>query len=254
MQRLFLPLTHAMILYEPYRALPHDVDMSGRMKVSALMRYMEETAYRHMNKAGPTAESLRAKGQAFLLARTVVEVYAELRHGDEFEVGTWAENTCAGVSFGRAFSVRRGDVTVARSKTVWTLYDFCERRIIRVRDFPSDYMAEEPIDMELPRRLTLPETIQSSDLVKLDEKRVEYGDIDENRHMNNTVYADMFCGCVPEICSGEARVKSIFINYSHECSLGGKIEIEGASDGGVRYFRSKLSDGTLNAEAKVVLA
>lgn len=240
-----------MVLFEPFRVMPHDVDAAGHMKISALMRYMEEIAYRHMNKNGPTAEALRAEGRAFVLSRIMLVDESALVHGDEFEVGTWAEPS-AGAAFGRAFVVKVGGIEAARARTVWTLYDFGEHKIVRVRDFPSDYNAEAPIDMELPRRVSLPASVAYDDFSHLCDKRVEYADVDENRHMNNTVYADMFCGCVPEISRDGRRAATVFINYSHECALGEVIAVDGIEVAGdAWYMRSRKADGALNAEARI---
>ena len=239
-----------MIWTEKYRVMAHDVDMTGRVKISGLMRYMAETACRHMNGTGPTEKELREQDRAFLVARILVEKYGELHHGDEFEVNTWAEIS-SGVSFGRAFIIKQGETTVAKARSVWTLYDFGEKRFVRVSDIEMKYGPEAPMEMELPRRLSLPDGVT---LTGLTGKRVEYGDIDENRHMNNTVYADMFCGCIPEIKNGSAGVRSVFINFSHECRLDEDIDIDAACDGGVWYFRSHRPDGMLNAEARIAVS
>lgn len=232
---------------ETYRVMANDVDMTGTFRIAAMMRYMQETAYRHMNGTGPTEAELRAEGRAFLLCRIIVNVHEGLVHGEDFELETWAEES-RGVSFGRTFIIRSGGRLIAESRSVWVLYDFAAKRILRVDDIGDAYGPEAPSETELPRRLSLPE---GAELIPLCERLVDYPDIDVNGHMNNTVYADFLCGNVPEIRAGEARVQTIYINYSNESKLDEILAIERCGQRGEWYFRTHRSDGRLNVEARI---
>ena len=236
-----------MIWKEHYRVLAHDVDMTGTFRIAAMMRYMQETAYRHMDGTGPSEEDLRAEGRAFLLARIIVKVHEGLAHGDEFELETWAEES-QGISFGRTFIIRSGGRLIAEARSVWVLFNFLERRILRVNVLDPLYGPEAPYEMELPRRLALPEGAEPHLCC---ERRVDYSDVDVNGHMNNTVYADLLCGCVPEIRSGEARVSTLYINYSNESKLDDTLTVERYGERGQWYFRTHRGDGKLNIEAKI---
>ena len=236
-----------MIWTETYRVEAHDVDMTGAFRVAAMMRYMQETAYRHMQGTGPTETELRAAGRAFLLSRIAVRIYETIGHGDEFTLETYAEES-RGVSFGRVFTIRSVGRLIAEARSVWVLFDFSARRIMRVGEIEHLYGEEPPHEMEVPRRLLLPEGVELS---SYREHLVDYPDIDVNGHMNNTVYADILCGCVPEIRSGDARVSYLYINYSNECKLDENIKIERCGQPGEWFFRTHRDDGRLNVEARV---
>ncbi len=233
---------------ETYRVMSHDVNMMGTFRAAAMMRYMQETAYRHMNGTGPAEGVLRRDGRAFLLSRIALNVKGTIRHGDDFELETWAEES-SGISFGRTFLLRseKGEL-IAEARSVWILYDFGARRIMRCSELEHSYGAEPPHDMELPRRLTLPQELEFE---PVGDHRVRYADVDVNGHMNNTVYADVLCGEIPEICSGEARVSSLYINYSNECKLGGTISICRGGGAGDWYFRTYRDDGKHNVDARI---
>ena len=72
--------------------------------------------------------------------------------------------------------------------------------------------------------------------------------------MNNTVYADLLSGYIPEVKSGEGRIVSFYINYSNECRLDEEMKIYRAcgSAEGEWYFRTIRSDGKVNVEAKIL--
>lgn len=233
---------------ESYRICSHDIDAAGNVKVAALMRFMQETAYCHMAGMKPSAEELRDLGKVFLLARITVSIYGTLAHGDTVSVTTWATES-RGVSFGRCFSISRGDELISEAQSVWTFFDFISRRILRVGDTELNYGTDEELGLDLPRRLSFPE---DEELILEGCHTVEYYDVDENRHMNNTVYADLLCGHVPEIKNGTARAVSVYINYSAECPEGDEMRIYRSGSNGEWYFKTRRSDGKVNVEAKII--
>ena len=79
---------------------------------------------------------------------------------------------------------------------------------------------------------------------------VHYGDVDQNRHMNNTKYPDMYSNFLP--LNGK-MIRSITINYSNEAVIGEKLRVQRAEDNGLFYFRTVRSDGKVNSEAEIEL-
>ena len=237
-----------MIWSEDYRVTALDVDMTGTFCPAAMMRYMQETAYRHMAGTGPTEDELRSRGQAFLLSRIMLNIYGAQHHGDAFTLRTFAEKS-RGISFGRVFMIYGADgEKVAEAKTVWVLYDFYEHKIVRVDSIGELYGPEPPLETELPRRLSVPDGMEPSPLCV---RRVDYPDVDVNGHMNNTVYAGFLCGYVPEIRAGEARVSSLYINYSNESKLDDEISVSMCGSRGEWFLRTHRADGKLNVEARI---
>jgi acyl-ACP thioesterase len=82
------------------------------------------------------------------------------------------------------------------------------------------------------------------------EYTVTYRDTDVNGHMNNTNYADILCGCIPNM--KQLRVKSIGINYSSEAVLNEELKIYMSKIDGKFYFRTIRSDGKTNIEAEII--
>ena len=233
---------------EEYRICSHDTDMTGCVRAAAYMRFMQETAYRHMAAAGPSAETLREAGRAFLLCRITLSVYKSLRQGDIIEDVTWA-NESAGVNFGRSFNVYHNNMLAAEAQSVWMLYDFINGHILRAQEVQLNYGTDEVLELELPRRLSLPDGVEPT----LEGVRTaEYADIDENRHVNNTVYADLLCGRTPEIASGDAHISSLYINFCNQWRCDEEIRIYRAQSDGIYYFKTLRPDGRVNIEAKII--
>jgi acyl-ACP thioesterase len=81
---------------------------------------------------------------------------------------------------------------------------------------------------------------------------VNYGDLDQNCHMNNTRYPDMYSNFLP---LDGMRIKSISINYKNEARRGERLRVERAdgADGKTYYFRTLRTDGLVNTEAEIEL-
>ena len=79
---------------------------------------------------------------------------------------------------------------------------------------------------------------------------VNYGDLDQNCHMNNTRYPDMYSNFLP---LDGMRIKSISINYKNEARRGERLRVERAdgADGKTYYFRTVRTDGLVNSEAEI---
>lgn len=234
---------------ETFRICSHDIDAAGNIKPGALMRYMQETAYLHMEGVHPSADELREEGKVFLLARASLSIYGNLAHRDEIKVETW-ESERKGVGFGRCFSVSRGGIVVAEMSSVWTFYNFSKHKILRVTDVEDiSYGCDEDLPLDVPRRLSYPD---GGEFVLIGTHTASFSDTDVNGHINNTVYADVISDFVPEIRDSSARIVSFYINYANECRLDDEIRIYRTGEVGEWYFRTLRSDGKVNVEVKVI--
>jgi acyl-ACP thioesterase len=81
---------------------------------------------------------------------------------------------------------------------------------------------------------------------------VNYGDLDQNCHMNNTRYPDMYSNFLP---LDNRRIKTISINYLNEAKRGEKLRVERADgiDGNTFYIRTLCENGKVNSEAEILL-
>lgn len=234
---------------ENFCVCSYDLDAAGNIKPGALMRYMQETAYLHMAGIRPSAEELRDEGKVFLLARATLSIYQNLAHRDEITVETW-ESERKGVGFGRCFSVSKDGCIVAEMSSIWTFFNFRDRKILRVTDAEGViYGYDEDLALDLPRRLSYPD---DSEPVLIGTHTAAFSDTDENRHINNTVYADILSGFVPEIKDGSAHAVSLYINYANECPIDDELRIYRSGEAGEWYFRTLRSDGKTNVEVKIM--
>ena len=233
---------------EQYRVSSQDVDLWRIASPSAIMRFMQDAANCHMEGAGASYDELFDGGRAFVISRFAMSLGGVIRSHDEIVVETWAAPSRA-ASFNRCYRVFCGGETVAEASAVWALVDVASGALVRVEDASLDYGEEEAIDIGAPIRFRIPAELPMS---AVGRHLVTYADVDVNRHMNNTKYADMLCSYLPDAVDAR-RVREFSILFSSEAPLGDEIGICRAVDGDVCYFRTTRSDGRINVEARIAL-
>ena len=129
---------------------------------------------------------------------------------------------------------------------MWALINTETRALVRVNDFELGLDTHEPHSLALTR-FTMPTAIR-----EVGTYTVNYGDLDQNRHMNNTRYPDMYSNFLP---LDGMRIRSISINYKNEAPRGERLRVERADamDGKTFYFRTLREDGQVNTEAEIEL-
>lgn len=226
---------------EIYKVNVHDTDFNGFLSPTGHLRYMQDASNCHMEAVGPSYDELLARNLSFILSRQKLMVYEPVYSHDTITVSTWA-TVSHGATFERCYSIEKDGKTVAEVCSVWALLNTETGRLCRASEAGLAYDSDEPIVMEMPRRLAVPEEIEL-----LGEKQVTYGDIDKNVHMNNTRYADFLWGFLKDI-SGK-RVKVLDIIYSQEARLGEKLEVYGGESGDGYYMKTVRGDGKINVQA-----
>ena len=232
---------------ENYIVNIHDADMNGIVSASGILRYMEDASNRHMLAQKPSYEELLREGYAFILSRIGLSVYAPLHAYDSITVETWAVAS-RGVTYNRCYRILREGAIVAEATSVWALVGVEDRKLHRVGEIPLNYWEDEPLELDLPVRFKIPSEVS---LTLRGERTVLYPDVDQNHHMNNTKYPDLFCSFIPEM--EKSRVITSVLSFVSEAPLGETLKIYCGEYDGMYYIRSVKADGSVNAEAEFML-
>ena len=232
---------------ETYTVNIHDADLNGIVSTSGILRYMQDASNRQMMAQKPSYEELFQAGYAFVLSRIGMSVYAPIHAYENITVETWAVAS-RGVIFNRCYRVLRDGELVAEATTAWALVGTEDKKLHRVGEVQLNYWEDEPLELDLPARFRIPAEVELS---LRGERTILYPDVDQNRHLNNTRYPDLFCSFFPEIT--RSRVITAMISFAKEAPLGETIKIYCGAYDGMCYVRSVLPDGSVNAEAEFLL-
>ena len=227
-----------------YQVKWHDTDANREVRPSQILMYMQETANLQLQFHGIPLDDLRDKhGLGFILSRISVRIYEPLYAYDEIDVQTWICDS-RGFSFNRCFCILKNEKIAAEAYSVWALIDIRDRRLLKVNEFEFGFVGDEPLQVDLPRRVHFPPMLPIEDA---GERTIRYCDIDYNGHMNNTRYPDMLCDFVPDVFS--KRVTGFTLSYLHEATFGHTLKIQRVKNQDGYWFRTTDSDGTVCLEA-----
>lgn len=223
----------------------HDVDHNGIVRTSSLMKYIQSAAQTQLTLNGMSYDQLKDMKRAFILSRIKLEFTEPVRAYEKLTAVTYPCES-RGYSFLRCYALEKGGRTIGRAVSVWALIDTETRDLVRVNDFELGLETHEPHSLALSR-FTMPTTLK-----EVGTYTVNYGDLDQNCHMNNTRYPDMYSNFLP--LDGK-RIRTISINYKNEAPRGARLHVERADapDGLTYYIRTVREDGLVNTEAEILL-
>lgn len=196
-----------------------DADAFGLLTPVALAGYLSEAAGRHAEALGAGMDLLASRGQAWVLARSRLEISGTARPGDLLEVETWPSGASRLWAL-RDFAVRGERGEVARGITAWLVIDLATRRPVR-----PDRVLDPRLHAEQAHALPPPEDKLPPLRDPVWERRfsIRYLDIDRNRHVTNTSYLGWALEAVPEETWRGERVTALEAHYLAECTYGSRV-------------------------------
>ena len=222
----------------------HDVDFNGVARTSALMKYIQSAAQTQLTENGMSYDELREKNKAFILSKIKIEFTESPRAYEPLTAITFPCNS-RGYSFLRCYKLKKDGITIGRAVSIWALVDTETRALVRVNDFDLGLETYDPLDIPLSR------IVMPANLSAIGSYTVTYGDTDQNMHMNNTRYPDMYSNFLP--MNGK-RIESLTISYQNEAMLGETLTVMRGECDGLYYFRTVTENGKINTEAEIKLA
>lgn len=227
----------------PIRVDIHDVDFNGVCRASSLLRYVQSAAQAQLNGNGMSYDNLKKMNRAFIISRMRIEFDEPVYPYEALEAITFPCES-RGYSFLRCYQLNREGRPIGRAVSIWALIDTEKRSLVRVGDFRLGLPLLPPLDLAVSH-VRMP-----AELCEVGTYTVTYADTDQNRHMNNTRYADMYASFLP---MDGMRMRSLSISYLAEAPMGETLRVLRCERDGVYYIRTVREDGRINSEAEIVL-
>ena len=236
---------------ELYRVGTCDIDMNGYLTAGAILRYVQDAANRQHEIYGPTTADLRRDGKAFVLSRLALDIHCGKLAESGVCVSTWYR-------YAKGFMIERNTVVtqgerpggclLASLSALWGLLDLNARKPLKVDTLNLGFTPEdESVTTQMPIRFSLPQ----QEYLLLGHHTVSFSECDENHHLNNTHYPEIFCDLTENM--ENKRVTGLSISYRSEAMYGAEFSVYGGSDGDSngdsKYYRTVLENGQVGAEA-----
>ncbi len=194
-----------------------DLGPGGRPSPHALLRYLEETAWRHAESGNYDDGDLGRHGLFWGLVRQKVRLGTPLARGEKITVTTWHAGHDR-IYYYRCFRITdSAGSNAAEAVTAWVMVDAKTRRMVRpsaapVRVPEGDLGELAPL---LPKALPSISTDFPGDSVT-----AGFRDLDRNSHVNNVRYPEWFFESVPEAVLFSSRLSLLEVEYRSEVRYG----------------------------------
>ncbi|MDD2852450.1 MAG: thioesterase [Desulfuromonadaceae bacterium] len=198
---------------------PYEADQRNASRPVALLNYMQSAAGEHAALLGVSVADLRKSGHTWVLSRIHLAMDSYPRGGRSVRIKTWPaarENlfTIRDFTFYNMDGIRIGSAT-----TSWAVLNLKTRRPVKLGAVLPDFPVHPERALVDPFT-TIPELKQTDYELRLPVLR---GDLDINRHVNNTVYAGWALETIPEEIDSSCRLASLEIAFRAEALYGDTI-------------------------------
>lgn len=221
----------------------------GRMRPSALLGFLQETAAEAAVDLGVGRETLMEEHNAFwMLVRVWFRLNRPVRLWEQLRVRTWHRGN-RGMLMYRDFDLYVGEELVGEAVSVWVLADFTTRQM---RPLSILNKMADTSGGELCKKVKLSK-LRAPQAQELDEvRRMHNSDCDVNAHVNNTRYADFVTDALHvERLEENQFVSQLQIGYLKECLPGEDISVLTGQEDGLWYVHGMDQEGVPRFDAKV---
>ena len=205
-----------------YRIELRDVDLTRKLKLSALFNYMQDISSLHVENLGTGIETIEKRcGVTWILMRAKVEIARCPSWNEDITIETWQQKPKS-FEFERDFIVldATGDVII-RVVSIWIIIDIRTRILKRTDSIAVQY---PPFFEERAMTNFKVRKIKPFATTKIAYKKtIGYSDTDINGHINNAKYIDFATDCFSVEKHMQYCLKSVQINYIKEAIPGDNV-------------------------------
>ena len=197
----------------------YETGLHGFARPVALLNYLQAAVGEHAALLGVAVSDLRKSGHTWVLSRIHLAMERYPRGGETVRLKTWpaARDTLFTI---RDFELFDSDgILIGTATTSWAVLNLKTRRPVKLVNVLPTY----PINPE--RALADPfSTLPVNETAEYELRLpVLRGDLDLNRHVNNTVYAGWALETVPEEMEKSCRLAGLEIAFRAEAFYGDTI-------------------------------
>ncbi|MDX9778579.1 MAG: thioesterase [bacterium] len=197
----------------------YECKADGKLKVSALLDYMQEIAGLHTIELKITIPDLFPRGLTWMLSRYHIVIDRAPVYGDTVSMQTWVSEHCGMFSIREYRLSDTAGQSLARATSSWVLYDIHQKKTVAVAEaLPLDVLLPERAVKDDFASLPLPERCDSEQRI-----RVRMHDLDINRHVNNRFIAEWALEAVDPGLIREHTLRSMEISFKGQAFYGDSI-------------------------------
>ena len=203
----------------------NDCDCFGRVKPATILGMMQESAGEQCADWHMSWEEMAEKDLFWAITRQTVEITRLPRAYETITIETWPMPATR-VAFPRATIAYDAEGNeLFRCIALWILMELSSRAMVVPGrsgiDFPGCTRGGE---------LPSPKSLTPKNLPIATERKVRFGQLDRNGHMNNTKYLEWAMDLLPGSCHAEHPLKGFTVCYLNEAREGDRVTLRHGLD------------------------
>ncbi len=208
------------IYHKQFTLYGNDCDCFCRVKPSTILSMMQEAAGEQCAAWHMSWEEMAEKDLFWAITRQTVEITRLPRAYETITIETWPMPATR-VAYPRATVAYDAEgKELFRAIALWVLMDLKERSMVLPGksgiDFPGCTVGGE---------LPSPKSLTPKNLPLATERRVRFGQLDRNGHMNNTKYLEWAMDLLPGSFHRDHPLKSFAVCYLNEAKEGDRVKL-----------------------------
>lgn len=207
----------------------------GMLRVSDLLRLMQDIASEDAERRGGGQGVLLSRGCTWVLVKNRLEISRWPAPGEELTLLTWPMQGRFAL-YPRLFELRSaaGELLV-RTDSLWAVMDLKTRTMLPGEERGIALQGVEEGRFRPARRITVPEGGAIRALTPAPDQ------IDANGHMNNAAYLDAAEAMLPEAFRGRT-LRAVAIDYEHEILPGRSARVRVQTEGDSCFFEGSMDE------------
>lgn len=210
----------------------YHMDPFGYLKLSSLFELIQDAASRDAARKGFGYHELMQNKRYWVLLRALLRIHRMPRWEEKVCFKTWPKESTGVVAF-RDFTLEsEAGEPLLEATSTWSQLNIETRRPVRI-EVGRDYHAVKGRDAmtDRPARVAVPEVIDFGGPFK-----VQYSQIDVNKHVNNTRYLEWVLNELPYEYLKNHEVSGMEVNFLSEGMLGDILRAGVAEVNSNEYF------------------
>ena len=209
-------------------------DINDRLTYKSILNIFQDVASIHAEEIGVGYMEMLNKNLYWVLSRIKIDVLKMPKINQIVIVETWPHEK-GKIDFDRDLKIlsENGEVLIVGTSK-WCVINSTTRALERSDNV--NYLGEYCLDVNYKERfnkITLPCNESKESFIY----EVMFSDLDHNKHMNNTNYANLVISAIEY-----KEISHFEINFINECLLGDKIRVSTIKNGESEYVVGKSND------------
>ena len=211
-----------LLLSARFQVTSSDTDISGRLRLGALVNFLIQAAIQSADKLGFGFEYLNQQRLFWVFSGLHLEIDGPLSWYDEIEVETWPKNVYKFLYLRDFFRKDEHGKIIGKATSSWFAIDYDHHRPQKIEgDFSEMFhLLQDRVAIgSIPEKLVPLKEGISTDI------KTNFFDIDLNKHVTSSRYVDWMMDLLPLDFHLNNYPKSLVINFMKETNIGERIRI-----------------------------